>query len=57
MAAKRLACRLICYDGDFACNQEGSCVYGDNLNGAIRDLIEIRFIPMPICAVRCASPI
>jgi CheY-like chemotaxis protein len=43
MAAKRLVCRLICYDGDYGANRPGACLYGDDLNAAIKDLIEDRF--------------
>lgn len=43
-AAKRLACRLVRYDGDYRRGQIGACDgYGEELNNAIKDLIESRF--------------
>jgi CheY-like chemotaxis protein len=45
-AAKRLACRLVRYDGDYRKRRIGACDgYGEELNSAIKELIESRFEP------------
>jgi hypothetical protein len=44
-AAKRLACRLVRYDGDYRKQRVGACDgYGEDLNGAIKAIIEGRFV-------------
>lgn len=42
-AAKQLACRLVMNEGDYRRGAIGACQYGDNLNKAIKELIEVRF--------------
>lgn len=42
-AAKLIACRILMNDGDYRAKQLGTCQYGDNLNTAIKQVIERRF--------------
>jgi CheY-like chemotaxis protein len=42
-AAKLIACRILMNDGDYRAKQLGACQYGDNLNTAIKQVIERRF--------------
>ena len=46
-AAKRLACRLVRYDGDYHQGRVGACDgYGEDLNGAIKGIIEVALQPL-----------
>jgi CheY-like chemotaxis protein len=42
-AAKVIACKLLTNDGDYRENRLGICHFGDDLSGAIRQVIEKRF--------------
>ncbi|MCI0390301.1 MAG: hypothetical protein MOB07_16245 [Acidobacteria bacterium] len=43
-SAKRLACRLVRYEGDYRLGKIGACDgYGEDLNRAIKEIIEDRF--------------
>lgn len=42
-AAKLIACRLLMNDGDYRAKKLGACQFGDDLNKAIKQVVERRF--------------